>query len=201
MNKKMKQKNQEIKSLRECEARGELAKEILKGLALGGLVVASFALPNLLQVLTLFGVKNSREKYKVSRTLKNLHKNKLIELYEKGDEMVMEITEKGKKEVLKYKIDEIKIKRPKKWDGNWRVIAFDIPERFKKSRRALTQKIKEMGIYPLQKSVFVCPFECRNEIDFVGEFFNVRKFIHYFVAQELDERDDKYLRRYYNLRN
>ncbi len=115
--------------------------------------------------------------------------------------MVMEITEKGNKQVLKYKIDEIKITRPKKWDGNWRIIAFDIPERHRRARRALTQKLKEMEIYPLQKSVFICPFECKNEIDFVGEFFNVRKFIHHFTAQKLDEKDEWPLKRYYNLRN
>jgi len=193
-------KKQEIKSIRDNYSKGELAKEILKGLAIGGLIVASFALPNLPQIFSLFGVKTSRERYKMNRILQNLEKQKLIDIYEKGDDIVMEITEKGKKRILKYKFDEIVIVRPKKWDGYWRMIIFDIPERYKKGRDALTRKFKEMEIYPLQKSVFICPFECKDEIDFVGEFFNIRRFVHYFVVKEIDEKDEDFLRGYYNLK-
>ncbi|MBU1159968.1 hypothetical protein KKD04_02185 [Patescibacteria group bacterium] len=193
-------KKQEIKSIRDNYSKGELAKEILKGLAIGGLIVASFALPNLPQIFSLFGVKTSRERYKMNRILQNLEKQKLIDIYGKGDDIVMEITEKGKKRILKYKFDEIVIVRPKKWDGYWRMIIFDIPERYKKGRDALTRKFKEMEIYPLQKSVFICPFECGDEINFVSEFFDVRKFVHYFVIKEIDEKDGDFLRGYYNLK-
>lgn len=196
----MKTKKQEIKSIRDNYSRGELAKEILTGLAIGGLIVASFALPNLPQVFHLFGIKTARERYKMNRILQNLEKQKLIDIYEKGEDIVMEITEKGKKRILKYKFDEIVIVRPKKWDGYWRMIIFDIPERYKKGRDALTRKLKEMEIYPLQKSVFICPFDCQDEIDFVSEFFDVRKFVHYFVVKEIDEKDENFLRGYYNLK-
>ncbi len=196
----MKTKKQEIKSIRDNYSRGELAKEILKGLAIGGLIIASFALPNLPQVFHLFGVKTTRERYKMKRILQNFEKQKLINVYEKGDGMVMEITEKGKKRILKYKFDEIIIVRPKKWDGHWRMIIFDIPERYKKGRDALTRKLKEMEIYPLQKSVFICPFDCQDEIDFVSEFFDVRKFVHYFVVNGIDKKDGNFLRGYYNLK-
>lgn len=195
----MKTKNQEIKSIRDNCSRGELAKEILKGLTVGGLIVASFALPALPQVFYLFGVRTARERYKMNRILQNLEKQKLIDIYEKGDETVMEITDKGRKRILKYKFDEIVITRPKKWDGYWRMIIFDIPERYKKSRDALTKKLKEMEIYPLQKSVFICPFESKNEVDFVSEFFDVGKFVHYFVIKEIDEKNESFLKGYYNL--
>lgn len=196
----MKTKKQEIKSIRDNYSRGELAREILKGLAVGGLIVASFALPNLPQIFHLFGVKTARERYKMNRILQNLEKQKLIDIYEKGDDMVMEIAEKGKKRILKYKFDEMVIAKPKKWDGYWRMIIFDIPERYKKGRDALTKKLKEMEIYPLQKSVFICPFECKDEIDFVSEFFGVGKFVHYFVVKEIDKKNEGFLKGYYNLK-
>ncbi len=187
------------KSIRDNYCRGELKKEILKGLILGGFIVASFALPNLPQILTLFDTKNSRERFKIKRVLKNLQNQKFIDIYEKDNEQIVKITEKGQQKILKYKFDELKITRPKKWDGCWRIIAFDIPEKRKKARNALTMKLKEMELYPLQKSVFICPFKCRDEIDFVGEIFNIKKFIHYFIAKEIDEKDTDYLRKYYNL--
>ena len=192
-----KKKKQETKSIRDNYSRGELAKEILKGLAVGGLIVASFALPNLPQIFSLLGIKSARDRYRIKRATESLKKQKLIDIYEKDGEQVMEISEQGKKKILKYNFEDMKITRPKKWDRCWRIIVFDIPEKHKIARSALTRKLKEMELYPFQKSVFVCPFECRNEIDFIGEFFNVRKFIHYFVAKEID--DEEYLKGYYNL--
>lgn len=184
------------KSIRDNSPKYELTKEILKRLAVGGLIIASFALPNLPQVFNFLGIKSAKDRRRIRRAIQSLEKQKLINIYEKGDDQIMEITEKGEKRVLKYKIDEMKIARPKKWDGYWRVIIFDIPEKYKKGRDALSKKLKEMELYPLQKSVFVCPFECKNEIDFIGEFFDVRKFIYYFTTRDLD---DNYLKKYYNL--
>lgn len=196
--KKDKRKQENI-SIRDKYQKGELAKEILKGLAVGGLIVASFALPNLPQVFSFFGIKNSRDRERVKQSLKNLHEQKLINIYENDDEMIVKITEKGNKKVLKYKFDEMKLIRPKKWDGRYRVISFDIPEKHKKARDALTRKLNDMELYPIQKSVFICPFECRDETDFIGELFGIRRFIHYFIANKLDEKDKELLVRYYNL--
>jgi len=187
----------EVRSIRESYSKGELAKEILKGLAVGGLIVASFALPNLPQVFSFFGIKSAKDRYRLKRTIQLLEKQKLIEIYEKGDEQVMEITEKGKKRILKYKFDELTITRPKKWDGLWRVIAFDIPQKYKRARDAFSFKLKEMEFYHLQKSIYVCPFECRDEVDFIGEIFDVRKYINYFVAKEIDEEEK--IKKYYDL--
>ncbi len=194
---KLSKKEKKIISIRDNYPKGELAKEILKGLAIGGLIVASLALPGLPQIFSLLGINNAKNRYRVKRAIQALEKQKLINIYEKDDEQIMEITEKGEKRVLKYKFDEMRIERPKKWDGCWRIIAFDVPEKYNRGRDALTRKLKEMELYPFQKSVFICPFDCRDEIDFIGEIFNIRKFIRYFVAKEID--DEKYFKKYYNL--
>ncbi|MEK7575544.1 MAG: hypothetical protein AAB491_00445 [Patescibacteria group bacterium] len=192
-------KDQEKISIRDNYSKGELSKEILKGLAIGGLIVASFALPNLPQVFSLLGIKNARDRYRIKRTIKNLESRKLVNFYEKGEKQILEITEKGRKKILEYKLDEMKIIRPKKWDGYWRMVSFDIPERYKRGRDALVKKLKDMEIYPLQKSVYICPFEYKDEIDFIGEIFGVGKFIHYFIIKELDNKDKIYLKDFYNL--
>ena len=64
------------------------------------------------------------------------------------------LTKEGQKKALKFKIDEIEIKVPAKWDGKWRIVIFDIPEKFKKAREALRRKLKDLGFLELQKSVF-----------------------------------------------
>lgn len=189
-----------IKSIRDNYAKGELAKEILKGLAVGGLIVASLALPNLPQIFNLLGIKSSRDRFRIKRAIEILERQNLVKIYERGNKQVIEITEGGEKRVLEYNLDDMKIERPKKWDREWHVISFDIPEKYKKARDALVNKLKDMKVYPLQKSVFICPFNFKNEIDFISEVFNVRNFIRYFVVKKIDSKDEKFIKQYYNLK-
>ena len=70
-------------------------------------------------------------------------------------------------------IDALKINRPKKWDGKYRIIIFDIAQLKKFYREALRGKLKELGFYPLQKSVWIHPFDCRDEIEVLREFFGL----------------------------
>ena len=187
-------KNKEARALRNNYSKGELAKEILKALAVGGILAASLALPNLPQVLKFLGVVGAKDRYRAKRTIYNLKEKRLVNFRENG---LIEITEKGKKRILQYDIENMNINLPSKWDGYWRIVIFDIPEKFKKARNALSGKIKDLGFFPLQKSVFVYPFECRNEIDFVSEFFNVGRFVHYIVAKKLDS--ENFLKQHFGL--
>ena len=80
----------------------------------------------------------------------------------------------------------------------WRMVIFDIPEKRKKARNAINFKLKELGFYPIQKSTFIFPYECKNEIDFIGEHFFARKYISYIIAKYID--DEKKLRKLFNLK-
>lgn len=166
--------------------KGELAKEILKGLALGGFIVLCFAMPNVAQVAKLFQATKSKERYRFDRAMSGLHKKKFIRIYQRGGQDVVEITREGKRKVLEYNIDEMELRRPRRWDGKWHIVIFDIPESKKNARYALSRKVRELGLYPLQKSVLVSPCQCRDEIDFIGEFFGVRDHIIYITADEIE---------------
>ncbi len=114
------------------------------------------------------------------RIVREFYNERLVNWQEKEDGTIkVVLTEAGKKKVLEYNIDEIKIKIPPQWDEKWRLVIFDIPEKRRQARDALRLKIKELGFYEMQKSVFVFPFECRDEIDFIVEFFDIRPFVRY----------------------
>jgi len=123
----------------------------------------------------------------LSRAIKRLYQSKLIDFKETSDdEVIITLSEYGKKHVLKYKIDEIKLKRQNKWDGYWRIIIFDIPEELKNERDVFAKKLKEIGMVPLQKSVFVYPFDCRDELEFIIEYFNLRPYVRFGLLKEID---------------
>ncbi len=87
--------------------------------------------------------------------------------------MVVELTDAGRKKVLEYQAGEITIKKPRRWDGFWRVIFSDIPESHKKAREALRAKFREWGFISLQKSVFVFPFPCEDEIAIMRDLYHI----------------------------
>src|SRR3989344_2184446 len=60
----------------------------------------------------------------------------------------------------------------------------------KKVREALRYHLKNLGFKELHRSVFVFPYECRNEIEYIVEFYNARRFIRYIEAYYIDNELD-----------
>jgi len=130
--------------------------------------------------------------------IRKLYQSKLIDFKEKSDGTVsMTLTNNGKKKIIQFNLDSIEIKKPKLWDRLWRLVIFDIPEGERRGRNALAVKLKEIGFYPLQKSVFIHPYECKNEVDFIVELFNLRPYVRLFTIKETDIELD--LRSKFNL--
>ncbi|MBI5742563.1 MAG: hypothetical protein HZA25_01860 [Candidatus Niyogibacteria bacterium] len=123
----------------------------------------------------------------LKRAIQGLYQSKLIEEKENADGTVTIIlSDDGKRKALTYDLDKMKIVAPQKWDGKWRIIMFDIPEWNKKVREALREHLRDLEFYEFQKSVFVHPFDCKNEIEYLIEFYNIRKFVRFIVAESLD---------------
>lgn len=121
------------------------------------------------------------------RAIKSLYTSKLINMKNGNDGSIKIIlTENGKQRALEYKIDEMVIKTPKIWDWKWRIVIFDIPEKHKRKREAMRQHLEKLGFYKLQKSVFVLPYECGNEIEFLIEFYDIRSCVRQIVAEKID---------------
>jgi len=119
----------------------------------------------------------------------------LVSFKEKPDESIeIILTEKGKLKALEGKIDELEIKIPKTWDKLWRVVIFDIPEEKRRARDVLRERLKKLGFLELQKSVFIFPYECKDEIEFVVEIFEIRKYVRYLVVKEITNEEELLLK-------
>jgi DNA-binding transcriptional regulator PaaX len=122
----------------------------------------------------------------LKETIRELYRSKLVKMIENPDKSwTLILTEKGKMKALTYHFQAMKIEEGK-WDGKWRFVIFDIPEKMKRARDALREKLKEMGFYELQKSVFVFPYECKDEIEFIIEFFNLRRYVRFGILESVD---------------
>ncbi len=138
------------------------------------------------------------KKDELNLAIRSLYKSRLIEEREEKDgKITLIISEAGKKKALSYCLEEMVIKKPEKWDKKWRLVIFDIPEKKRKVRDALRTKLQELGFFELQKSVFVHPFDCKEEIDFIVEFFELRSFVRFAIVENID--NDLHLKKLFNL--
>lgn len=106
------------------------------------------------------------------------------------------LTKKGKIRALNLKLEDIKNKK-EKWDGKWRMLAFDVPEKYKRERDALRQKLKNIGFRELQKSVFVTPMKCEKEmLAFIG-LFELEKYVRFGIMEFID--NENFLKKVFEL--
>lgn len=158
----------------------KLTKIILTSLLVSGAVAIAATSPYFAQSIfkdlkkyAEYRSKNRKQKKKLYDTFYHLKNKGLINIEYQGKQMHISLTKEGKKKAGKYKIDNLEIKKPKKWDKKWRVLIFDIKNKDKIKREALRGKIKELGFFQLQKSVWVCPYEFKKEVNTLRCFFNL----------------------------
>lgn len=130
--------------------------------------------------------------------IRSLYKSNLIEEhYEKDGRTTLTISEAGRKKALSYQFEEMVIRKPKIWDKKWRLVMFDVPEKKKRIREVIRAKLKELEFFELQKSVFVHPFDCKDEINFIIEIFEARPFVRFAVIESID--NELHLKKIFNL--
>ena len=108
------------------------------------------------------------------------------------------LTEKGKKRSITFNFSRMKIKAPEVWDGLWHMVIFDIPEKYKWARLSLRDKLLGLGFFQCQKSVYIHPFSCQDEVDFISQFFEVGRYIRYGILTHIANEAELLL--YFNLK-
>jgi DNA-binding transcriptional regulator PaaX len=106
------------------------------------------------------------------------------------------LTKLGRKYVESKSMDQIKIKKIP-WDGKWRILSFDIPQTQLAERHIFRRKLKNLGFFHFQRSVFVTPYPCEEEIDQITQTLNISEHVHLFVSNRF--RSDKDMKKKFNL--
>ena len=176
------------------KSKHDIQKVILTAVEIAGVISLALIAPNTTKLLKSFGYDpKDRHKEIVKRSKDRLVKSGLL-AYENG---FIKLTEKGTAKLRLLESKEWKFEKPKKWDGKWRMLIFDIPE----NRRSLREKIRitllDIGFSRLQDSVWIYPYACEDLINLLKADFRVGKDVLYIIADSIE--NDKSLRRYFNL--
>lgn len=167
------------------------AKVILATALLGGLLTTLAVAPGLglLAGKAMRSMhKERKERYrKLWERFYVFRRRKLIEFVHENEdgELVYRFTDNGRREGKKFLLETLEIKPPKKWDGLWRIVVFDIPEKLKRQRNTLQSKLRGLGFYQLQRSVLIHPFPCEFEVEFLNDFLDIDKYVELFTTRDM----------------
>lgn len=178
--------------------KGDVQNAMLAALCVAGVVTVAALAPNALQLLR-YVPKHKISFLKNSYTAaKRLVLNGYATWVEKNGQKYLRITDAGRKmfafEQAKVSIQQ---QKKKKWDGRWRMVAFDVPERRRHVRFKLRAVMREIGFVRLQDSVWVYPYDCEDFIALLKVELKIGKDVLYAIVETIER--DQILRRHFGL--
>ena len=164
-----------------------VANQIVLAIGILGVVSAVMVAPGLAKAIPFL---KKIDITRINQELKRLQKRGLVEIIKhKNGVQTVKLTKEGKKKLVRYRIDLLEIEKPRKWDGKWRVIIFDIPVKKNSSRELLRYKMKHLGFYKLQASVFVHPYPCYEIVTYLRDYFGVAAEVEYLEVNKLESQN------------
>lgn len=175
-------------------------KDVLKLLVAGAILTTTVLFPGIAALGPLIREVQRRQEekewerfnlWRLRQVIKRLEKQKIVEI----DDGVVKITYKGKLKVLKFDLENMELK--KKTDGRWRLIIYDIANLRKPQRELFRLMLKKLQFLRVQKSVYLTPFVCDDEIEYLRQVFGVRNEVLVIKVSSF-ENDDAY-RKYFGI--
>lgn len=135
-----------------------------------------------------------------ARRIKQLANRRLITIRDiNGGKVEVALTSTGKKLVKLYELDKMRLPESAKWDKKWRVIAYDIPIKKQKASSVLSHKFRQLNLFRLQKSIWIYPYDCKDEIDSICAIFDLNPddYLMYLISEKIPREAE--VRAYFNL--
>jgi len=137
---------------------------------------------------------------KLRRTFYYLKQSGLIQLKPEAGEVRISLTAKGREKLQKIFFESIRIPKPKGWNKKWWLVAADIPTKdYRLAADKFRRKLRDVGFYPLQRTLWLFPYDPRVEVQFIAETFGIQNFITMMEINRLDKEDESVLKKFFGL--
>lgn len=182
---------------RKRKKKKDIQNAVLAAVAVTGLLAFAAIAPNALKLLDYLPNEKYNLKYRAKSAAGRLVAKKYAVWVEKEGKKYLRLTSTGQKAVA-FEQAKIALKnQKKKWDGRWRMIVFDVPERRRRTRNRLRAVMLEIGFVRLQDSVWVYPYDCEDFVALLKAELKIGKDVLYAIVDTIEQ--DKGLRQQFNL--
>ena len=148
-----------------------------------GLLTIAIAAPNVISAMQKLGmVPSRRQREVIQRSYDKLIRAGLVA----RNDWKYELTSKGAAALRALELREYQKNKPRRWDGKWRILVFDIPEYRRGTRQKLRMTLQAIGFSRLQNSVWVYPYDCEDLIALVKADFKIGKDLLYLIVDTIE---------------
>ena len=173
----------------------QLSEIILSVLAIVGMVALAVLAPNIIMLLDRRR-RRQLSPHDVRRSINGLQKRGLVSQQRRGGTYTVQITAEGQLFLKKRRIFRPHIIDDSRWDRKWRLVFFDIPAVRGPIRHHIRRLLRAAGLCPVQRSIYVAPFDCYYLVKELRTRFDLHTSIHYAVVEKMTD-SSKYRRHFH----
>lgn len=183
---------------RKRKRRRDIQTAVLATIAVTGFIAFAAVAGNAIQLLDHLPHEKYNLRYRAKTAAGRLVAKKYVVWVERDDgKKYLRLTPEGRR-ALAFEQAKVTLKnQKKKWDGRWRMVVFDIPERRRAVRFRLRKVMGEIGFVRLQDSVWVYPHDCEDFIAMLKAELKIGKDVLYAIADTIEH--DRDVRRHFSL--
>lgn len=134
--------------------------------------------------------EENKGSYAITRTIKNLLSEGLIETFNSEHKQYFRLTSDGKQKLNNIAIEAEGGLVSTKWDGYWRIILLDLPEDRKSEREALRYLLKKAGFVCIKNSVWVSMYPFEHLFTNIKKDLGLKTEMMIVVTDKLDEETE-----------
>ena len=181
---------------------------ILALAAVAGVVAIAAIAPNLLNAIgkiakySYHGIDRKERFQKRQKVLVRsfyyLKRYGYVQLMKEGDEYVMTVTKKGQEKIWRMNFDYLEIPRDSRWRKHWWVVLADIPSKeYRHHADLFREKLQTMNFYPLQRTVWVYPYNPIDQVEFISVYYGIEQFVTVMEISKLNPDDEEKLTKFF----
>lgn len=163
------------------QKRVNIERMILNGVAVTGMLAVALVAPNVIGAMEKIGLvpRGRQGEYIASARRKLKREGLLVER-----DGFLRLTPKGLKHL--NNLTPQMAARLKRWDGKWRILIFDIPEKRRMTRNRIRSLLRGSGFIRIQDSVWLYPDPCEEFVALIKAHCRVGRDMLYLIVDTLE---------------
>lgn len=126
------------------------------------------------------GYDRPLKKSSFAQALRRLREKGFVEFDQ--SELIIKLSDEGKARAVWKRIKNSK----SKWDKKWRIVAFDIPEKYRVTRNLFRRRLREFSFTQMQKSVWISKIDCVDILRWYVRDLGITTWVSILEAENLD---------------
>lgn len=112
-----------------------------------------------------------------SRVAAEINRQDLVETTQSHNKFRLQLSVKGIHRLQRAEIERVKIQRPEKWDGLWRMVTYDVPRAQNAQRRLFTRQLERLGFAMIRESVWFHPYPCFGQVETIVTYCGLQRYV------------------------